>query len=157
MIRIDEIYNIVFLPIVQHQSEEGLHWFDPFGSTDFKDLCAFPKRQSGNRWVFWDQEPVYRYKAEQFFNQFIPTFNKDGRGDISFVTSEHDSDDVQWVCDTYGIESCYYFFHGWAALDWYRGYNRTSLAQSFAERKPCLLYTSPSPRDRTRSRMPSSA
>ena len=24
-------------------------------------------------------------------------------------------------------------------------------------RKPCLLYTSPSPRDRTRSRMPSSA
>ena len=25
------------------------------------------------------------------------------------------------------------------------------------ERKPCLLYTSPSPRDRTRSRMPSSA
>ena len=26
-----------------------------------------------------------------------------------------------------------------------------------AERSPCLLYTSPSPRDRTRSRMPSSA
>ena len=25
------------------------------------------------------------------------------------------------------------------------------------EAKPCLLYTSPSPRDRTRSRMPSSA
>ena len=25
------------------------------------------------------------------------------------------------------------------------------------ENKPCLLYTSPSPRDRTRSRMPSSA
>lgn len=143
MIRIDEIYNIVFLPIVQHQSEKGLHWFDPFGSTDFKDLCAFPKRQSGNRWVFWDQEPVYRYKAEQFFNQFIPTFNKDGRGDISFVTSEHDSDDVQWVCDTYGIESCYYFFHGWAALDWYRGYNRTSLAQSFAERKPYNTFLCP--------------
>ena len=28
---------------------------------------------------------------------------------------------------------------------------------TFAERKICLLYTSPSPRDRTRSRMPSSA
>ena len=27
----------------------------------------------------------------------------------------------------------------------------------FAELYPCLLYTSPSPRDRTRSRMPSSA
>ena len=33
------------------------------------------------------------------------------------------------------------------ALEWYNS----------DEYKPCLLYTSPSPRDRTRSRMPSSA
>ena len=31
------------------------------------------------------------------------------------------------------------------------------LAEESAELKACLLYTSPSPRDRTRSRMPSSA
>ena len=31
------------------------------------------------------------------------------------------------------------------------------LKQSNGTQKPCLLYTSPSPRDRTRSRMPSSA
>ena len=31
------------------------------------------------------------------------------------------------------------------------------LASAFAYLKACLLYTSPSPRDRTRSRMPSSA
>ena len=31
------------------------------------------------------------------------------------------------------------------------------LASGTASSKPCLLYTSPSPRDRTRSRMPSSA
>ena len=31
------------------------------------------------------------------------------------------------------------------------------IKQAFAEMKDCLLYTSPSPRDRTRSRMPSSA
>ena len=36
--------------------------------------------------------------------------------------------------------------------------NGNVLAQSIQERnKDCLLYTSPSPRDRTRSRMPSSA
>ena len=34
-------------------------------------------------------------------------------------------------------------------------YSRTKRRQSFTH--PCLLYTSPSPRDRTRSRMPSSA
>ena len=33
----------------------------------------------------------------------------------------------------------------------------TGLTWEFLKDKPCLLYTSPSPRDRTRSRMPSSA
>ena len=31
------------------------------------------------------------------------------------------------------------------------------MAESYADRKDCLLYTSPSPRDATLSRMPSSA
>ena len=35
--------------------------------------------------------------------------------------------------------------------------NRGDIADAFIEGIACLLYTSPSPRDRTRSRMPSSA
>mgnify|MGYP003322087747 CR=1 FL=1 len=45
---------------------------------------------------------------------------------------------------------------------WY--YDRAALVRDYGSldsyqspRNPCLLYTSPSPRDRTRSRMPSSA
>ena len=34
---------------------------------------------------------------------------------------------------------------------------REEIANTFKHRSSCLLYTSPSPRDRTRSRMPSSA
>ena len=47
--------------------------------------------------------------------------------------------------------------------DFYRGAHRTMFeaARNLYDRgepvDPCLLYTSPSPRDRTRSRMPSSA
>ena len=42
------------------------------------------------------------------------------------------------------------------------GINRNTLTSMYYDRAvrielPCLLYTSPSPRDRTRSRMPSSA
>ena len=37
------------------------------------------------------------------------------------------------------------------------GQDSTFTTNSFIERYNCLLYTSPSPRDRTRSRMPSSA
>ena len=35
--------------------------------------------------------------------------------------------------------------------------NKEILAQKYRGARYCLLYTSPSPRDRTRSRMPSSA
>ena len=35
--------------------------------------------------------------------------------------------------------------------------NKTLQQEEYHQTHPCLLYTSPSPRDRTRSRMPSSA
>ena len=44
---------------------------------------------------------------------------------------------------------------GWTAPTWPKEYGGGGL--NFDENKVCLLYTSPSPRDRTRSRMPSSA
>ena len=37
------------------------------------------------------------------------------------------------------------------------GYRSEALCEAIGSKKTCLLYTSPSPRDRTRSRMPSSA
>jgi hypothetical protein len=43
------------------------------------------------------------------------------------VTSERDSEIVDQVCNIYGWKPYYYFFHGWAALDWFRGYHRSFL------------------------------
>jgi len=139
MIRIDEIYNNVFLPLVQDQTDKGLHWFDPFGSTNFDNICSFPRTTDGNRLVFWDQEPLYRDSLALFFDKFILNYTKFYRektntyvtkSDVTIITSEHNSEDVQWVCDTYNLKSAYYyFFHGWASLDWYRGYNRSFLHQ----------------------------
>ena len=45
----------------------------------------------------------------------------------SIITSERDSDTVEFVCNKYNWKSYYYFFHGWASLDWFRGYDRTFL------------------------------
>lgn len=50
------------------------------------------------------------------------------------VTSEKDSDTVDQICAEYGYEKKYYFFHGWAALDWYRGYDKTFLMKPPEER-----------------------
>ena len=136
MIRIDEIYEDVFLPHIKGQAYKSLHWFDPFGSTQFKDCCSVPKTVKGDRWIFWDQEPIHQHTATHFFDQFIPAYNTNGESDITVITSEYNSEYVEWLCDTYGVNAGYYFFHAWAALDWYRGYNRTSIAQKFLDRKP---------------------
>ena len=134
MIRIDEIYYNVFLPRVQHRPGIGLHWFDPFGSTNIEDMCNVPKIDWGQtklRVIFWDQEPFYKETSDRFLQKFMPTYD----GKKILITSEKNSQEVTAACDTYGITADYYFFHGWAALDWYRGYNHSFLSQPWMDRK----------------------
>ena len=142
MIRIDEIYDNVFVPRATKRPRTGLHWFDPFGTTEFENIANVPAVHGNaeTRIIFWDQEPVHRYRLVSFIEQFLKQYTANT---VRLVTSEYNSEDVQWACDTYGLVSDYYFFHGWAALDWYRGYNRTSLAQPFSERKPYNTFLCP--------------
>ena len=67
-----------------------------------------------------------------------------GRSQVgSIVTSEQNSDAVDFLCEKYNWRSYYYFFHGWAALDWYRGYDRTFLIQPPADRNPTKTFVAP--------------
>lgn len=119
---------------MQHRSGIGLHWFDPFGSVKFGDICNVPPvyGQAELRVIFWDQEPANKNTLKLFFDQFVEVYKSDR---TLIITSERNSKDVAWACDTYGISDDYYFFHGWAALDWYRGYNHSFLSQSWPDRK----------------------
>lgn len=123
MIRIDEIYCNTFLPLVQRRPNQGMHWFDPFGSVKFEDLKNLPPIDTGQRYLFWDQEPVHEDLFTSFADQYVPVYH----GKTHLITSEFQSEFVERVCDTYGFTSYYYFFHGWASLDWFRGYNRSFL------------------------------
>jgi len=58
------------------------------------------------------------------------------------VVSEK-GDFVEKLCSRYDWRSYYYFWHGWAALDWYRGYNRTFLIKRASEREPTKTFMSP--------------
>ena len=126
MIRIDEIYYNTFLPVVRPRPLHGLHWFDPFGSVQFDDLCstpAVPWNDNSVRYLFWDQEPLHTATVDSTLAQFKTMYN----GNHHLIVSEKDSDFVDYACNTYGFQGHYYFFHGWAALDWFRGYNRSYL------------------------------
>lgn len=142
MIRIDEIYYNTFLPKVQGRYMHGLHWFDPFGSVKFEDLCSVPPvpwDDSSVRYLFWDQEPLHRDTVDHTLKQFKEMYN----GTHHIITSEKNSEMVDYVSNTYGFIPHYYFFHGWAALDWFRGYNHSFLMTPPEERTIKKTFISP--------------
>ena len=150
MIRIDEIYNHTFWPWIKQQ-HPGVRMFfcDPFGRSDPDSVVNYGDDhiREYNYTLLFDQEPIH-------LNMHMPTFdnvvsrNKEfytlmkarkRNGNPysligSIITSERDSDAVDFICKKYGWKNYYYFFHGWAALDWYRGYDRTFLIQPWTER-----------------------
>ena len=142
MIRIDELYYNTFLPGLQQKSQHGLHWFDPFGSVKFEDLCSLPAvpwHDQSVRYLFWDQEPLHCETVDQTLTQFKKMFN----GTHHLITSESNSDMVDYACNTYNFIPHYYFFHGWAALDWYRGYNRSFLMRPPEQRAIARTFIAP--------------
>jgi len=130
MIRIDEIYENTFLPWVRKNCPDtAIFYCDPFGRSDHDSiLCrGLPDGGEKNSIFFFDQEPVQ-------LSIHLPTFqsfnlrNVQGIKEKKFVvTSETNSDNVDYICKAFELQPFYYFFHGWAALDWYRGYDRTFL------------------------------
>jgi len=133
MIRIDEIYENTFLPWVRKNCPDtAIFYCDPFGRSDPDSiLCrGLPEGKEKNNIFFFDQEPVQ-------LSIHLPTFHSFALGCLDpytfgnenkfLVTSETNSDNVDYICKVYELQPFYYFFHGWAALDWYRGYDRTFL------------------------------
>jgi hypothetical protein len=130
MIRIDEIYENTFLPWVRKNCPDtAIFYCDPFGRSDPDSiLCrGLPEGKEKNNIFFFDQEPVQLSIHQPTFRSFnLRNVYWTGRQKF-LVTSETKSDNVDYICKAYGLQPFYYFFHGWAALDWYRGYDRTFL------------------------------
>jgi hypothetical protein len=96
---------------------------------------------------FFDQEPIHLNIHTKTFDEVQLIRNEDLHNNFQNIgaicTSEKDSDTVETVCKKYGWKSFYYFFHGWAALDWYRGYDKTFLIQPWTERTITKTFIAP--------------
>jgi hypothetical protein len=167
MIRIDEIYHNTFWPWIR-ANRPGTRLFvcDPFGRSDPDSVINYGRDdiQEYNYIFFFDQEPIH-------LTQHMPTFRRvedknidmihqanefwwTGRADThawsmpyrwrsSICTSEKNSENVDAICSKFGLDHHYYFFHGWAALDWYRGYDKTFLIKPIQERNITKTFISP--------------
>lgn len=153
MIRIDEIYSNTFWSFIKHNVPNTRMFFcDPPGNTSPNSLINFGGNEPDmlNYIFFHDQEPIH---LDIYANLFDEVVKRNHDNDISYVdvgelkkaivTSEYDSEYVQALCKKYSWHPYYYFFHGWAALDWYRGYDKSFLITKPDARKPTKTFIAP--------------
>lgn len=133
MIRVDELYNNTFWPYIDKNIPlTRLFFCDPPGQSGPEALFNFGNDRAESNYIFFhDQEPIHLDIHNLLFDDVIYR-NKDlnngtGPKKAAIVTSEHNSEIVSKVCSLYDWQHYYYFYHGWAAMDWYRGYHRTFL------------------------------
>jgi len=154
MIRIDEIYNNTFWAwLEKNRSGTRMFFCDPPGHTGPEHLFNLGHDDviETNYVFFHDQEPVDVDLYSSLFDSVI-TRNSDiqqpmGPGtqimfDGHIVVSER-GHNVEQIEQRYGWKSHYYFYHGWACQDWYRGYDRTFLIPRARDRRPTRTFMSP--------------
>jgi hypothetical protein len=167
MLRIDEIYNNTFWPWLR-ANRPGFRAFfcEPFGRSDADSVMNYGRDDihEHNYIFFFDQEPIHlNIHMDTFFK--VRNLNLDithqlpSEGDpctdehnLRFkrirsagylLTSEKDSNNVDIICNRLRWKPLYYFFHGWAALDWYRGYDKTFLITPPAQRQITKTFLAP--------------
>lgn len=122
---------------------------DPFGQSDAASVKNYGNDDvhEHNYIFFFDQEPIHLNIHTATFDEVRDVRNPDLHQQYQHIgticTSERDSDAVAAVCKKYNWKSLYYFFHGWAALDWYRGYNRTLLIPRWTNRTIAKTFIAP--------------
>lgn len=119
MLQIDHVYEffykVLFKDFVVFTLPNGVPKIKE--SLDQYDLHIFINN-SKNKLLFWDQEPV----TDNLFLQYLElTKNLHEDNILSVVTSER-SPYLNNIANQHNLHNLYYFFHGFAALDWFRGY-----------------------------------
>jgi hypothetical protein len=154
MIRIDEIYNNTFWPWIEKNKPGSRAFFcDPPGRTDPDALFNLGRDDviETDYVFFHDQEPVWLDLHQPLFDEVLRRnldvrWNRHGQANPDryghIVVSEH-GEYVERMCLQYGWQSHYYFYHGWACQDWFRGYDKTFLIPRARDRAPTQTFMSP--------------
>jgi len=151
MIRIDEIYRNTFWAWFG-QNRPGTRMFmcEPFGRSDPDSIINYGTNHLSelNYTFFFDQEPIDLARHQPTFDLVKKyvwdlEYHKPATTQGFLITSELNSDTVDLVCKQYNWKPLYYWFHGWAALDWYRGYDKTFLMPRPKDRTICKTFVMP--------------
>jgi hypothetical protein len=136
-----------------------LFFCDPFGHTNPEHLFNLGNDSIVEKdYVFMhDQEPVDVDLYSPLFNDVLKRntdlwiiynendYSKQPVKPIPFghvIVSER-GEAVEKLCKQYEWTPHYYFYHGWACQDWFRGYDKTFLIPRARDRNPKKTFMSP--------------
>ncbi len=121
---------------------------DPPGRSNPESLQNYGSAITDSNYILLhDQEPIHLDIHLGLFDD-AKRRNQDLRHHLgpkhsAIITSELDSSVVNELSTLYSWKSYYYFFHGWASLDWYRGYDKTFLIKPLQARKITKTFIAP--------------
>ena len=96
---------------------------------------------------FHDQEPVDTDLYSKLFDEVLrrntDVWWPNKPTPFGHVVVSERGELVEKLCEQYEWQSHYYFYHGWACQDWFRGYDRTFLIPRAKDRKPTQTFMSP--------------
>lgn len=105
-------------------------YLHPFGSTQPENIeylrddsnppdMRDPPERRGPVFIFFDQEPLNFNYNQTLFDHI----KHNVQGPFILVNTERDSEEKTKICKHYGFAHVDYFFHIFAATDWYRGHS----------------------------------
>lgn len=136
MFSLDNFYHTLYVNFFNNTTVKDVSFY-PFGSTNvdtihlglyqnFYHLNKPFERITIPMVLFYDQEPIQENVIDKLridYGLAVKTDNfSDSNKRMRILANSEKSKAKDNACNYWGMEDWYYFFHGFAALDWYRDF-----------------------------------
>lgn len=143
MYNLSSHYENIFQHLQSIIADPRLVYLHPFGSTQPENIeirrdDTDPPKFRGPMFIFYDQEPLDLDYNRPVFDAITKQTEKP----YILITTERDSAEKARICDEFPFVTIDYFFHIFAAHDWFRGHQFLAGIKLPAERTLKKTYIS---------------
>lgn len=118
MLSVENFYWVLYQNLLKPSSIDCWYFY-PFGTTDNLSFHEFQPRISRihPHVLFYDQEPLWNHSLGNLYNFHPSAWSQNS---IRILSNSERSDVKKTICRDRAMLDWYYFYHGFAALDWFR-------------------------------------
>jgi len=122
MYNIHSHYENIFSLAQKIWGEVKVVYLFPFGATSVENIEYLNSGDNGPILLCYDQEPLIPGFNDPIFDYVFERFVHNEHNRVLLLNTEYNSDAKNYFMEKYDLEDVYYFFHIFAAHDWFRGY-----------------------------------